>query len=690
MTDARDVVYDGAPCPATEPSVIPAIVNPRPVAGRFAFVLAMFVCHGFADARPLQLDDIDRIAEVSEPRVSPDGSWIAYTLTTVDADEDEYASDLWMVRWDGSETVQLTRTPESETTPGWSPDGRHLAFLSDRADSDKGNQLWLLDMRGGEARQLSNLDHSITDYAWSPDGSRLALVAAVGSDTEDDEKPEPVVIDRYYFKEDVSGYLTTGRQQIFLLDAASGDAKQLTDGEYDHKQPSWSPDGKRLALTSKRGEDPDRHENWDIYVMSAEPGAELRTITSNPGADDATWGGSPPDWSPDGRRLAYEHGGDPADIWYGLQQVGTVGVDGADESLPTASLDRNTTMPRWSPDGRRILFLLEDDQSVQLARVDPGTGRVERLTPAGQVVSDFDLSPDGRFALVSGSPVQPNALWKLERDRMVKLSTHNDALLADVDLQPAETIRFDSEDGTEIHGMIVRPVTGRAPYPAVLRIHGGPVSQYQYEFDAEWQILAARGYLVIGVNPRGSSGRGEAFQKMLFADWGYADVPDVLAAVDHVVEAGEADPDRLGVGGWSYGGILTNYVIASTDRFRAATSGSGMSNMLGGYGIDQYVRAWEGELGRPWEATDTWLRLSYPFLEAHRISTPTLFLCGADDFNVPLAASEQMYQALRSLGVPTRLVIYPEQHHSLTRPSFRRHRLEQYLDWYGRHLEPAS
>lgn len=652
------------------------------------FLLVQIVLFGAvaAGARPLTLDDMYALADVAEARISPDGSRIAYTVTTVDRDEDEYMSDLWMVGWDGGEAVRLTYTSESESMPRWSPDGRYLAFLSDRGDEDKGNQVWLLDMSGGEARQLSTLDHAVSEFAWSPDGARMVLVVHVDPTPAEDEKPEPIVIDRFYFKEDVSGYLRDERQQLYLLDVGSGEATRITDDAFDNKQAAWAPDGERLAFVSKRGDDPDRHDDWNVYVMEAAPDATAVAVTDNPGSDDASWGGAPPAWSPDGDWLAYEHGGDPADTWYGLRRVGVVAPVEGSTSLPTEDLDRNTFLPRWSPDGRSLLFLLEDDQSLQLARARLRDGRIERLTPAEQVVSDFDVAPGGRIVVIAGSPTQPNALWKIERERFVKLTTHNDALLDEVDLQPAETIRFESADGVEIHGMVVRPADGDAPHPTIVRIHGGPVGQYQYEFDFEWQLFAANGYLVVGTNPRGSSGRGYDFQKMLFAEWGYADVPDVLAAVDHLIDSGDADADRLGVGGWSYGGILTNYVIASTDRFKVAVSGSSMSNMLGGYGIDQYVRDWETELGKPWEATDTWLRLSYPFLKADEISTPTLFLCGAADYNVPLAASEQMYQALKSVGVPTQLVIYPDQYHSLTRPSFQYDKRQRYVDWYDRYL----
>jgi dipeptidyl aminopeptidase/acylaminoacyl peptidase len=253
-----------------------------------------------------------------------------------------------------------------------------------------------------------------------------------------------------------------------------------------------------------------------------------------------------------------------------------------------------------------------------------------------------------------------------------------------------EPISFKSRDGTPVNGFAVKPpdfAAGRR-YPTILRIHGGPVSQYQYEFDSQLQTLAGHGYLVVVANPRGSSGRGERFSAAIFADWGNKDAQDVLAAVDYAVAQGLADPVRLGVGGWSYGGILTNYVIAQDRRFKAAVSGASISNVLAGYGTDQYVREYEAELGVPWKAADTWVKLSFPFLHADRITTPTLFLCGDKDFNVPLLNSEQMYQALRSLGVETQLVIYPGQHHGINQPSYRRDRLERYLAWYDRYLKP--
>lgn len=658
-------------------------------------ILAAVFLSTAAFARLPELDDLYRIHAVSEARISPDGEWIAYTVTTPDREQDEEVSDLWMTNWEGDVSLQLTRTPQSEYHPRWSPDGKQLAFLSDRGNPGEGDQVWLLDMRGGEARQITQRAEGVSGFAWSPDGKRMVLVGEAAKQKGPDDKPQPIVVNRLYFKEDVTGYLGDSRYHLFLLDLADNSIEALTDGDYDELQPSWSPDGKQVAFVSKRGEDADRHDNWDLYAIDAAPGSTPRQLTRNPGADgdaDGGWGSGPPAWSPDGKRIAYLHGGAEEDVWYGLLQVGTIGIDGGGESLPTEALDRNTLSPRWSRDGRSLYFLLEDDRSVLLAEVRTPGGKVSRLTESQQVVHEFDVSAGGRIVTVVSRSDRPAEVWKVERGNLEQLSRHNDAWLEQVDLSPARDLSFKSADGVEIHGMVVWPATRSAisPLPLVLRIHGGPVGQYQHEFDFEWQLLVANGYVVAGVNPRGSSGRGYGFQKMLFADWGYADVPDINAAVDHLIEEGYADPDLLGVGGWSYGGILTNYMIASTNRFKVAISGAGMSNMLGGYGIDQYVRAWEGELGKPWENTDAWVRLSYPFLEADRISTPTLFLCGAADFNVPLAASEQMYQALKSLGVPTELVIYPDQHHSLTRVSFQRDKLERYLDWYGRYLKPRS
>lgn len=635
--------------------------------------------------------------ELSDPQFSPDGEWIAYTVATPDREADADRTDVWLASWDGKESLQLTRSAANEHTARWSPDGRQLAFLSDRADAEAGDQIWLIDRAGGEAQQRSHFATAITAYDWSPDGKRIVFAASMpAKPTEDADKPAPIVIDRLQFKSDDGGYLRSERSHLYLMDVATGAVTPLTDGPHDDLQPAWSPDGSQIAFVSKRGADPDATDNWDVYLIAPRPGAVARQLTTSPGADgdaDGAWLNGPPRFSADGQRVAYLAGGAPQDLWYGLAQVGVMDVAGGRPATqPTVALDRNTLEPHWSADGKWLYFRLEDDASMVLARVRLADGRVERLTAPGGVVSEFDVGARGRVALLRGTSTQPAELMALERGELRPLSHHNDAWLAGVTLAPARMVAASAPGGADVHALLLEP-PGRTPgarVPAILWLHGGPVSQHQFEFDFRLQLLAAQGYAVIAPNPRGSTGRGYAYQRALFARWGEVDVPEVLAITDRVVADGIADPARLGVGGWSYGAILTNYVIASDTRFKAATSGAGMANMLGGYGTDQYVREWEAELGLPWQDTDRWLRLSFAFLHADRIRTPTLFLCGADDFNVPLPASEQMYQALRRLGVPTQLVIYPGQHHHLARPALRVDRLQRYLDWYARYLGVSS
>src|SRR5712671_4560605 len=615
--------------------------------------------------RPFSLDDVLRVRDVREPQISPDGAWVAYTVSTADTAEDRNKSAVWMARWDGTRNVRLTTSKAGEDAPRWSPDGRWLAFLSSRDDEHA--QIWLLDRQGGEGRKVTTLPSDVADYVWAPDGKRIALVVE-DADTAKPKTPPPIVID-----------VEAGKTTI------------LTSGAYDELLPAWSPDGKSLAFVSKRRPEFDRDGNWDLYVIDAAPGGNPvpRQLTTFEGPDNAPATESRPAWSPDGRSVAYLQGGPLKLVYYAVQKLAVVPAAGGAPRILTAALDRNATNPVWSPDGSSIYFLLEDDRTIGLARVPAAGGTIERIVSGPRVLTAFTAA-GGRVAVLASTPLEPAEVFALDGTTLRPLSRQNDEWLSRVKLGAVEPISFKSRDGTAINGFVVKPpgfVAGKR-YPMVLRIHGGPVSQYQHEFDFQLQTLAGHGYLVVVANPRGSSGRGERFAAAIYADWGNKDAQDVLAAVDYAVAQGLADPARLGVGGWSYGGILTNYVIAQDHRFKAAVSGASISNVLAGYGTDQYVREYEGELGVPWKAADTWVRLSSPFLHADRINTPTLFLCGDKDFNVPLLNSEQMYQALRSLGVETQLVIYPGQHHAINKPTYRRDRLERYLAWYDKYLRP--
>ena len=680
-----------------------------------------------ADRRPVTLDDLFSLRDVSDPQIAPDGAWVAYTVDRIDAARDKTDSDIHMTRWDGSRTVRLTSSPDDEHAPRFSPDGRYLAFLaardedSDDCDDDgEKTQIWLLDREGGEALKISSFAGGVSDFVWSPDSRRMAVIArdpdedeaaggeakpagegvkpaagdAAGARNGKPDTPKPIVIDRYYFKEDGTGYLAGKRNHLYLLDVARREATLLTPGGFDEQSPAFSPDGASIVFVSKRGEDFDRTDNFDLYVIEAKPGAQARRLTTFEGSDggDGYWGR--PAWSPDGRRIAYIQGGPFKLIYYAVHQLAVIPAAGGEAKLLTTSLDMPITQPRWTPDGAAITFLYEEDRRVRMGRVAARGGEIERIIEGDRVVYAYDVGRDGRIAFLATDPDRPSEVFAWdgrgrERDRAQPLSRQNDALLAQLRLAATGGISFTSPDGTLINGLTVRPADAPAGarLPTILRIHGGPVGQYAFEFDFDWQLFAAHGYMVVAANPRGSSGRGGDFTKAIYADWGNKDAQDVLAAVDHVVAGGLADPDRLGVGGWSYGGILTNYVIVQDHRFKAATSGAGISNILAGYGTDMYIREYEQELGPPWANLDTWLRLSSPFLHADRVTTPTLFLCGEADFNVPLLNTEQMYQALKSLGVETQLVIYPGENHGISVPSYQRDRLQRYVDWYDRHLK---
>jgi len=652
-----------------------------------------------AEPRPIALDDMNAILEVSDVQIAPDGRWVAYAVEKVDLKRDRHDEDLYMTSWDGVTTVRLTSSPDVEHTPRFSPDGRFVGFLTKRDYKHKTDQFWLMSRDGGEGERITDLKGGVEDFVFSPDGTRVVLVvsdpdpdAADDEDKDEDEpKPaKPIVIDRFQFKQDVEGYLRTVRTHLCLLDVASRKVEVLTSGPFDDQLPNWSPDGKTIVFVSKRGPDPDRNDNYDLYLVAAKAGAQPRRLTDNDIDDnDPSWDDSRPVFSPDGQSIAYLQGGAQKLIYYAGYHIAIVPAQGGTPRLLLPGLDRNQTHPTWTDGGTTLTFLLEDDGSVHLAKAPAAGGQPERLLKGRRTLYGFAVAKDGRTAVLQGTVDRPLEAFAFEKGTTRPLSRQNDPLFAGLRLGAVDEISYKSADGTEIHGFVTRPPDFKEAkrYPTVLLIHGGPVGQFQNEFEFEGQLLAAKGYVVAAANPRGSSGRGEEFSRAIYADWGSKDGPDVRGAVDHLIAQGIADPGRLGVGGWSYGGILTNYVIVQDQRFKAAVSGASISNILAGYGTDQYVREYENELGVPWKASEVYLRLSGPFLHADRITTPTMFMCGESDFNVPLINSEQMYQALRSLGRDTRLVIYPDEFHGIRTPSNLKDRLKRIIDWYGSHLQ---
>ncbi len=643
----------------------------------------------------LSVDDVIALKSVSSPEISPTGDWIAFAVERNDLEADETSTQLFMVSRDGKELVQLTADDYAASGPRWSPDGRYLGFLAARGDEDDARtQVWTLDMRGGDAQAYTEVDQGVTDFRWSPDGRGMLLVikdktaadlakeAAEEAGTE--AKPPPYVIDRLQFKEDGVPYLDRSRTHLYLVRGRGGEPLQLTFGDFDDAEPAFSPDGSAIAFTSNRTDEPDSNDNTDIWVVSSDERAgerASRRLTSNPGTDYS------PAWSNDGNYITYVTTLEPQLIWYATNHLALVPAAGGEERVLTLALDRNVMTPRFAPDDRSILFVLEDSADQQLAQYHRGSGDIERLVHGELTVFEFTLDNEGRVALQLSTVERPGEIFSWRDGKLRQLTFTNESILGERRLAAVRNVTFESADGTAIEGFIFTPPDyerGRR-YPTVLRIHGGPVWQYGYWFFEEAQLLAAQGYVVVISNPRGSSGYGQAFAAAIFAEWGVKDYADVMAAVDYAIAEGYADPDRLGVGGWSYGGILTNYVITKTDRFAAAISGASEVNYLANYGHDHYQLAWELELGLPWENRETWERLS-PFNDVDKVTTPTLVIGGKEDWNVPILNSEQLYQALRRRGIETQLVVYPGESHSITRPSFRKDRYERYLAWYDRFL----
>src|SRR2546425_3068809 len=612
----------------------------------------------------------------------------------MDRKEDNSDTDVYMVPTAGGDSIRLTSSKKPESGPRWSPDGLYLAFTSAR--DGKKSQVYLLDRRGGDAVAITEYKTGASSVAWSPDSSKLALLVSdpdpndQDADKADaDKKPKPHVITRLQFMRDGEGYLTDIKRHIHVFDIATKSDVEIAHDRYDDGAPVWSLDGKLIAFSSNRTDNPDANDNSDIFVVEPKAGAKPRAVTTYQGSDGS------PAFSPDGRWIAYTQGGDPKDIWYAMNNIALVPVDGGAPKILTAGLDRSVSRPQFAPNGASVVFMLEEGGNVHLAQVPTGGGAIERILHGERDGNAFDVAKTGDIAILESRFQQPSEVFLVDRAIAdAKQLTHvNDAFLAKIALGSVERFKAKSADGTMIDAYLTRPPNtppgNGVKLPTILRIHGGPVTQYSTGFNLEWQMLAAHGFAVVAANPRGSSGYGRDFSRAIWADWGNKDYDDVMAAVDTASAMGVADPDRLGVGGWSYGGILTDHVIAKTTRFKAAISGASEFNYLANYGNDHYQRQWEAELGLPWQKPEAWMRIS-PFFRMDRIVTPTLVLGGDQDMNVPIIGGQQLYQGLKRLGRDTELLVYPGENHGIRRPSFQKDRFERYIAWYSKYLKPAT
>jgi len=658
--------------------------------------------------RAITIDDYFQIHEVHDPQLSPDGQWIVYSVKTPLLKDDKNEERIWMIAAGGGEPMALTVEGTSSSHPRWSPDGKYIAFLSARNEGK--TQVWLLNRLGGEAQRLTNTPQDIDELAWSPDSTRVALLmrdasreeldAAKDQDDKDSDKNKdtkekkpkgqrPWVIDRRQFKQDEIGYLDRRRTHTYVFDLSKRSLTQMTSGDYDDDQIAWSPDGKQLAFASNRSTpDPDATYNTDIWVVAADntnKGAHLTQVTKSPGEDRE------PAWSPDGKWIAYSTRLDPAVFEYGTKHLAVIAATGGEAKVLTQSFDRMITTPRFSPDGKTIYFVADDDGALNLCSIPAAGGQITRPIGGKLVVNGYDVAKNGDIAAQVATIDRPDEIFTIPGGKLTQVTHTNDALFAQLQLSHGEYVHFKSKDGTSVAGYLYKPLdyTPGKKVPTILRPHGGPVWAYYAEFAHLAQLFTANGYAVLYPNPRGSTGYGQKYAQAIFADWGNKDFQDDMAMVDYAVQQGIADPDKLGVGGWSYGGISTNFIITQTTRFKAAISGAGEFLYSTNYGHDHYQRDWETELGRPWEKKALWDKIS-PFYRVTSITTPTLIMGGNIDWNVPIVNGEQMYQALKSLGKTTELVVYPDEYHEFSTPSHIKDRLERYLAWYNHYVKGDS
>lgn len=681
-----------------------------PARAVFPTFLLLVLVHCFAalaqqppnSLRPITIDDYFQIQRVSDPQLSPDGQFATYTVETALLKEDKNEDRVWMISTKGGDAIPLTAAGVSSSHARWSPDGKSIAFLSAREEGK--TQVWLLPRGGGEAERLTDTPQDVEDFAWSPDSRRLVLVlrdpkteeAEAAKEKKDKpagkENPKtqkPWVIDRRQFKMDEVGYLDRRRTHLYVYDLAAKMLRQVTSGDFDDSEPAWSPDGKFIAFSSNHSQpDPDATFDINIWVVAADnadKGAHPTQVTTNPGADTT------PNWSPDGKWITYVTQLEPHLFDYATRHVAVSPATGGAAKVLTLALDRMASVPRFSPDGKFIYFIADDNGTQNLCGIPAPGGEITRPIGGRLMVNDYALAKTGDVVAQVATIDRPDELFTIPNGKFTQITHTNEALMGRLKLSHGEYLHFKSKDGTTVSGYLYKPVgyVAGKKYPTILRPHGGPVWAYYAEFDHLPQLYAASGYVVLFPNPRGSTGYGQKYAHAIWADWGNKDFQDDMAMVDYAIEQGIADPAKLAVGGWSYGGISTDFIIAQTNRFKAAISGAGSALFVSMYGHDQYQRDYGTELGNPWESKAVWEKVS-PFYRVNTITTPTLFMGGEIDSNVPILGGEQMYQALKRLGRTTELVVYPGEYHEFKTPSHIKDRLERYLAWYNHYVKGDS
>src|SRR5215204_3629224 len=687
--------------------------------------------------RGITAEDYYAFEFLGDPRLSPDGRWVAYVLTTVDQQPNRRLSQIWLVATDGSRPPrQFTTSPQSSNSPRWSPDGRSLAFLSTRPDggtqtqpsaasssptaatppasaspasSSPSNpepqttgtptpaaageatprsQVWVLALEGGEARRVTNLKNGVGAFDWSPDGTRLVLTSRTGPS---DTRPPSSDVRHYKhpsYKFNDSGWFDDKRSHIWVVDVQSGAARQVTSGEdWNDSDPRWSPDGRSIAFVSDRtGKAFDESRNTDVWVVSAAGGA-LTKISAHEEED------SSPRWSHDGKTIAFV-GGLRSRVHPKIFVAPSTGGQASRNVAP--ALDLIPSNLTWGEAGRALYFETGVRGETHLFRVEVKDGKIRQVTKGARAVRSVDVSDDGRRMVYAANDFgRLDDLYASDPDgsNERRLTSLNARLWSQLRLASVERMTYKGADGWDVDGFLVKPLGWQEgkKYPMILSIHGGPAGQYGVDWFHEFQVYAARGWAVFFTNPRGSTGYGQKFERGIEGEWGRNDYTDVMNGVEEVLRRNPwVDRERLGVTGGSYGGYLTNWIVGHTNMFKAAVTLRSVVNFVSDEGTRDGAYGHKDDFGGDlFEKFDLYWERS-PLKYAARVKTPILILHSENDFRVPLEQGEQWFRALKHFGATAEFVIFPRENHNLTRTGEPKHLVESLnwqLYWFDRYLD---
>ncbi|MCZ6777109.1 MAG: S9 family peptidase [Ignavibacteria bacterium] len=668
--------------------------------GLAGFVICLAFSKGLAEKkRAWTNEDSFKMKSIRDLSVSPDNELLLFVVSERDVEDNRYYSSIWILPTKGGEPKPLTKAKGGDSNPRWSPNGEGIAFFS---SDDGGSGLWVMNRDGSQKRKITNFETSNAylgsrgnKLSWSPDGKRIAYNAAGPRYYANKPTPEGppngndvLFVDRLLYKA-FYYYSDMRRTYVWVISADGGNPEQICFGDYDYHSISWSPDGKWIACASNRTGKDDFNANNDICLLSTE-GKELVQLTHTIGPEYQMV------WSRDGSRIAYlgrerDHRSKESDAE--LKKVYVMSVSGGSPVNLTAPLDRWSSSPQWSSDGSTVYFTAQNSGKIGLyaAPVEGGTARPV-MDEVGQVTS-YCLGEDGEIFYVFTDNTQPPEIYRTNMDGggKRKLTELNTAFAEEVEITKSERFSYPSFDGLDIEGWILRPYNfePNKKYPMVFAVHGGPHGQYGYRISGQFQLYAANGYVVVFTNPRGSTGRGQKFSDMCVGDLAGGDYKDLMAGVDYVLGTYEfIDPDQLGVTGGSYGGYMANWIVTQTDRFKASVAISSISNLISAWSQGCNSLWFESDMGfipfedyeRAWAAS--------PLKYVKNCRTPTLFINGAWDFCTHVSQAEEMFTALKKLGVDAVLAIYPNEGHGVRnqpRHTFDYH--ERALAWFDKYLK---